>query len=113
MCRQTGKAIDGLQSLAQRMADALGFPVGALVGRRDYGSRLYELVDRNVSPRWQMKAFIRIAEAVASPANGLEDFKLSAMWVERTGEHHITITLSGLWVPLGDNVLIEGVRIGN
>lgn len=41
----SGKAIDGLEHLRQSIRDILTTPIGSRVMRRDYGSRLFELLD--------------------------------------------------------------------
>ena len=41
----TGKSISGLAHLRQSVRDILTTPIGTRVMRRDYGSRLYRLVD--------------------------------------------------------------------
>lgn len=45
MHRLTGKRIEGAEHIAQSIADILTTPIGSRVMRRDYGSRLFELVD--------------------------------------------------------------------
>jgi len=45
MHRRTGKRIEGEEHIAQSIADILTTPIGSRVMRRDYGSRLFELVD--------------------------------------------------------------------
>ncbi len=85
----------GIPYLRQRLYDVINTPLGSLVGRRDFGSRFYELVDRNVDARFHMEAYIRLAEAINNPMNGLDDFKLSEMVVEREGPGHYSITISG------------------
>lgn len=45
MDRLTGKTLDGTAHIAQSIADILTTPIGTRVMRRDYGSRLFELID--------------------------------------------------------------------
>lgn len=45
MHKATGKALSGDAHIAQSIADILTTPIGSRVMRRDYGSRLFELVD--------------------------------------------------------------------
>lgn len=93
--RTTGAEISGVPYLRQRLFDVINTPLGSLVGRRDFGSRFYELVDRNVDQRFHMDAYIRLSEAINNPANGLDDFALSEMIVERLGPAHYAITIIG------------------
>lgn len=46
MSRYTGEIIDGLEHLRQRVGDILSTPIGTRVGRRDYGSLLFEFIDQ-------------------------------------------------------------------
>lgn len=51
MDRNNGKRLEGAQHIAQSIADILTTPIGARVMRRDYGSRLPDLIDMPVNPR--------------------------------------------------------------
>lgn len=82
MDRKTGRLITGVAYLWQRLADVVATPVGSLVERRDFGSRMFEMQDRNVDQSFYMDAFIRLAEAINNPVNGLDDFKLTTMRVD-------------------------------
>jgi phage baseplate assembly protein W len=111
--RNSGKLISGIPYLWQRLSDVISTPRGSVVGRRDFGSQLFEMVDRNVDSGFYMEAYVRLAEAINSPANGLEDFQLSTMRVERVGDHHVEIYLAGVLLD-GDttaSVELEGIRL--
>lgn len=45
MHKSTGKPISGVDHIVQSIADILTTPLGSRVMRRDYGSRLFELID--------------------------------------------------------------------
>lgn len=109
--RDTGAEIGGIPYLRQRLYDVINTPLGSLVGRRDFGSRFYELVDRNVDARFHMEAYIRLSEAINDPMNGLEDFSLSEMVVEREGPGHYAITISGTTKD-GETVEMDGIMYG-
>ncbi|TQV72584.1 phage baseplate protein [Exilibacterium tricleocarpae] len=49
MNAETGKPIEGLEQLRQSVRDILSTPIGSRVMRRDYGSNLFELLDRPVN----------------------------------------------------------------
>jgi hypothetical protein len=95
MKRETGQLITGLAYLIQRLQDAINTELVSVVGAREYGSRLHEMVDRNVDGRFHMEVYIRLAEAINNPANGLDDFRLKNMRLQRLAPHHIEIYLSG------------------
>jgi phage baseplate assembly protein W len=51
----TGKQLSGMAHLRQSVRDILTTPIGTRVMRRDYGSRLYRLVDATMNDA--MRAF--------------------------------------------------------
>lgn len=112
MDRATGKWLDGIDSLRQRLADCLSFPKGALVGRRGYGAELIALLDRNMSPSFTMDAFMIISEAIAEPDNGVTDFILEQVGITSAGENHLELVIQGTWVPNEETITMEGIRIG-
>lgn len=62
MNRNTGKAIEGIERIQQDIATVLTTPLGSCVMRRDYGSLLFQLLDR------PMNAATRLLVAAASAA---------------------------------------------
>ena len=65
MSATTGKRIDGLEHLRQSVRDILTTPIGSRVMRREYGSRLYELVDRPMNPETMAELRMATVEALA------------------------------------------------
>lgn len=61
--RTSGLTLSGDAHLAQSIADILSTPLGSRVMRRDYGSLLFELIDRpiNVAVRMLLHAAVAIA----------------------------------------------------
>lgn len=59
----TGKALSGDAHLAQSIADILTTPLGSRVMRRDYGSLLFELIDRPINGAIRM--LMHAATAIA------------------------------------------------
>jgi len=51
MSRTSGRLLDELTHLRQSIADILTTPIGSRVMRRDYGSRLFEMVDAPINAR--------------------------------------------------------------
>lgn len=60
---QTGTALAGDAHLAQSIGDILATPLGSRVMRRDYGSLLFELVDRPINGAIRM--LMHAATAIA------------------------------------------------
>lgn len=109
MNKETGEAITGVAYLRQRLQDVINTPIGSLVGRRDFGSRLYEMLDHNIDESFRMNAYIRMAEAIADPANGLDDFKLTEMLFAKGDAAHIEITLTGVYLVNNQSVTMDGI----
>lgn len=95
MSSVTGKSIGGLEYLKQRLMDVINTPLGSLVGRRDFGSRVYEVIDRNVDSSFQMDLYIRLAEAINNPQNGLDDFTLKEMSLVNSSSSNVEIIIIG------------------
>lgn len=60
----TGKPIEGDAHLAQSVARILSTPIGARVGRRDFGSLLPELVDQPANAASRIRIFAATALAL-------------------------------------------------
>jgi uncharacterized protein len=116
--RFTGKPLTGWEHCAQSIRDIITTPIGTRVMRRDYGSRIMDLIDR---PMLQDTLF----EATAIIAEALETweprFKLKRVWInggDNTGR--LEVSINGIYYPrghVGDFSVSEGpgnivVRIG-
>lgn len=53
----TGRALSGMQHLAQSVADILTTPLGSRVMRRDYGSLLPELIDQPFNDATRLRLY--------------------------------------------------------
>ncbi|MHA6717904.1 GPW/gp25 family protein [Sphingomonas sp. RS6] len=90
----TGRPIEGDAHLAQSVAKILTTPIGARVGRREFGSLLHELVDQP-----------------ANPASRILIFAATALALKRW-EPRIAVTRVGLEqvAPGQATVVVEGLR---
>lgn len=111
MNKDTGETMTGVAYLRQRLYDVINTPLGSIPGARDFGSNLYEMLDRNVDSNFYMDAYERLADAINNPANGLDDFKLSEMLINRQEAHHYTIRLSGIMLINGEPVTLDGISL--
>lgn len=64
MNRDTGKAVDGAQHLAQSITDILTTPIGSRVMRRDYGSQLPALIDAPFNAATRIRLYAASATAL-------------------------------------------------
>lgn len=109
--RQTGQLIGGLDYLRQRITDALETQKGSLVIERQYGSRLHEVIDLNIDQNFEMECYVRIADAIANPKNGLDDFRLTDMTVTPQGGGKVSLDLFGTLRSDGQYIALEGIII--
>jgi phage baseplate assembly protein W len=64
MDRTTGKPLEGLAHLVQSIADILTTPIGSRLQRRDYGSRLPDLIDAPANAATRVQLFAATATAL-------------------------------------------------
>ena len=63
MNASTGQPLDGAEHIAQSIGDILSTPLGSRVMRRDYGSLLFELLDKPINSA--MLLLLKAATAIA------------------------------------------------
>ena len=104
----TGKPIEGIEHLKQSIADILSTPIGSRVMRRDYGSRLFELIDAPVNADWLIEAYAATAEAL----NTWEPrIKVTRVIVASVESGHPVLDLEGNYLPDGKPITLEGIII--
>lgn len=105
---QTGHALAGVDHLRQSIRDILMTPIGSRVMRRDYGSRLFELIDRPLSPSNKLAIIAATAEALMTwePRIVVDEISLATF---QPGK--VEIDLTGQYLPDGREIRIEGIEI--
>lgn len=105
----TGRKLGGIDHLRQSIRDILTTPIGSRVMRRDYGSRLFELIDTPYSSATKLAIIAATAEALMTwePRIEVEDITLRSYT-----PGHIIIDLSGRYLPDGRDIIIEGIEVG-
>ncbi len=104
----TGKDLAGLEHLRQSIADILGTPTGTRVMRRDYGSRLPDLIDAPMTPELNVEIFAATAEALDRWEPRI---KLSRVQVVNAVAGQLMIDLWGIYLPEGKAITMEGIII--
>lgn len=104
----TGKALEGLAHLRQSIRDILTTPIGSRVMRRDYGSRLFKLVDTPATPENQIEYIAATAEALARWEPRLE---VTRVQVSMPVPGDILIDLEGVYLPEGKPITLDGIAI--
>ena len=105
---QTGQTSSGLAHLHQSIRDILTTRLGTRVMRRDYGSRLPDLVDNPITPKLAMELYAATAEALDKwePRLRLTRIKIAAAEVGR-----VMLDLEGVYLPDGDDITLSGVEV--
>ncbi len=104
----TGKHLDGLAHLRQSISDILRTPLGTRVMRREYGSGLFELIDRPVNRTWLVQAY---AAVVAALERWEPRFKLKKVKIQSVDAGSVTLDLTGIYLVDGKQVVLEGIQI--
>ncbi len=112
MSNQTGRALEGIDHVRQSVRDILTTPIGTRVMRREYGSRLFELLDAPLTPGTLTEIYAAAAEALARWEPRLRVERIRATPAQGgTSRHHVLIDLYGVYLPDGQAVQIEGLVV--
>lgn len=106
MDNTTGRGLDGLGHLFQSIRDILTTPIGSRVMRREYGSRLFELIDRPVNSALLVDIYAAVAEALD---RWEPRFKLTHVVATFAEPGRLEIDLKGVYRPDGREITLEGV----
>ncbi|APR98555.1 GPW/gp25 family protein [Wolbachia endosymbiont of Folsomia candida] len=104
----TGKELEGIEHLKQSIIDILTTPVSSRIMRRDYGSRLVELVDHPVNRDFTLEIYAATAEALEKWE---KRFKLEKVKITEVKEGKVTLDLEGIYLPNNENILLKGIVI--
>ncbi|MGM0825697.1 MAG: GPW/gp25 family protein [Pseudomonadota bacterium] len=105
---QTGRSLSGINHLRQSIRDILTTPIGSRVMRRDYGSRLFELVDAPMNSATIIDLYAATAEALAQWE---PRFRLTRARTESAEPGHIVLTLEGEYLPTGEMINLDGIQV--
>lgn len=108
MHRENGQPLVGIDHLRQSIRDILTTPIGSRVMRRDYGSRLFELVDAPLNPVTLTDIYVATAEALR---RWEPRFLLTQVQAEAVTPGQVTLTLTGEYLPDGQAIVLEGVEL--
>lgn len=104
----TGKPIEGFEHLKQSITDILCTPIGTRVMRRDYGSNLFNLIDRPVNRGGLLEIYAATIDALSKwePRLSVESVKATSASAGR-----IVVNITGVYFPEGKAVEIDNVVI--
>ena len=109
MNAETGRELTGLEHLKQSIADILNTPIGSRVMRRDYGSRLFELIDAPINRSTVVDIVAETAEALMKWEDRLV---VSAVDVTSAVVEQIVLRITGKYKLDGKTVQLDGIVVG-
>lgn len=108
MNASTGKTISGIDHLRQSIIDILTTPIGTRVMQRDYGSRLYQLVDSPINSATLVQIYAAAVEALSiwEPR-----FVVDRVQAESAEPGKVVLALTGQYLPDGREIKIDGIEV--
>lgn len=103
----TGKHLSGLAHLKASIRDILTTPRGSRVMRREYGSRIFELVDSPINNATLVQIYAETAYALDRWEPRFR-FK-SARFVGQTDAGRVVLEITGEYLVDGQSVTLEGI----
>lgn len=103
-----GRNLTGLDHLKQSISDILNTPIGSRVMRRDYGSRLFELIDAPLNRETLVDIYAAVAEALMKWEDRLV---LSAVDVTGAMVGQVVLRITGKYKLDGKTVQLDGVVV--
>jgi len=94
--------------LRQSIRDILTTPIGSRVMRRDYGSKIYRLIDAPMNRSTLLAIYAATADAIHKWEPRL---RLSKMRIVSAAPGTIELDLTGEYLPDGRVITLDGVRI--
>ncbi|GHT93681.1 baseplate assembly protein [Alphaproteobacteria bacterium] len=108
MSRETGKYLNDLDHLKQSIVDILSTPIGSRVMKREYGSRLFDLVDKPINKELFPQIYAAIADALQKWEPRL---KLEKITITEIKGAHISVSLNGIYLLNEQKITLEGLVI--
>ncbi len=103
-----GRALDGVNHLAQSLKDILTTRIGTRVMRRDYGSRLPERIDNPAGPALAVDLVADTAQAID---RWEPRYRLTRVLIDQSVPGRVALDLIGIYRPEGREVRMEGLVI--
>lgn len=107
---KTGKRLSGIDHLRQSIRDILTTPLGSRVMRRDYGSRLFDLIDNPLNDVTLVEIFAATAEALMVWEPRLRVTRVLAASLVPAS---LSIDLEAIYLPTGEPVFLDGIQIAS
>lgn len=109
MNAETGRELTGLEHLEQSIVDILNTPIGSRVMRREYGSRLFELIDAPINRNTVVDIVAESAEALMKWEDRLS---VTAVDITSAVVGRISLRITGKYKLDGKTVQLDGIVVG-
>lgn len=107
MHAHTGKPLGGIDHLRQSVLDILTTPLGSRVMRREYGSRLFELVDAPLNVQTMQALYAATAEALVRWEPRI---RIDRVYAAVDGAS-VAISIEGVYLPSGEAITIDSIPL--
>ncbi|ODC01200.1 hypothetical protein A3197_01570 [Candidatus Thiodiazotropha endoloripes] len=103
-----GSPLSGVDHLRQSIRNILTTPLGTRVMRRDFGSRIFELIDSPLDGQTQVSLIAATAEALD---RWEPRFNLSHVSVSSGEAGGVVLDLVGTYIPEGREITLPGIYL--
>ncbi len=108
----TGKPVNGIAALRQRVENILRTPPESMVLHRDYGSELFALIDAPLTESVRMLIITATVNALDEWEPELQTTRVTFPGdSEQVRSGHVSINLEGYYMPTGEPVVLEGIEL--
>lgn len=104
----TGKSLEGLDHLRQSIRDILTTPIGSRVMRRDYGSKLFQLVDAPLNRGTVLQIYAATAQAIAKWE---PRFAVQKVQIASAEPGYVVLDVTGIYKPDGKAITLDGILV--
>lgn len=104
----TGERMGGLDHLRQSIRDILTTPIGSRVMRREYGSRLFQLIDAPMNRSTLLDLYAATAEALDRWEPRMKVESVQAVSAE---PGRVELTVTGTYLPDGQLITLDGIVV--
>ncbi len=106
--RISGTPLSGVDHLRQSIIDILTTPIGSRVMRRDYGSRLYDLVDAPLNRQTIVDIYAATGEALLKWEPRI---RLTRVQVENLSSGKIRLSVEGKYLPNNTFIRLDDIPL--
>lgn len=104
----TGKQLGGIDHLRQSIRDILTTPIGSRVMRREYGSRLFRLVDAPMNRSTLLEIYAAAIEAIE---RWEPRFRVTKVVASSAEPGAVTLDVTGEYLQDGVPVTLDGIEV--